>query len=71
MKGFHSLKGGLEKFYPILSWGGPTSLEPAIFPFCSPLSIINDQSLSLSSEGQRKRNWYAYKQPLTGDNDLK
>ena len=33
-KGFHSLKGGREKFYPVLR-GGAKSFGPAIFPFCS------------------------------------
>ena len=36
-KSFHSLKGGHEKFYPVLGrGGGAKSFSPAIFPFCSP-----------------------------------
>ena len=47
-KSFHSLKqggGGREKFYPVLR-GGAKSFRPAIFPFCSPPPLMNDQSLS-------------------------
>ena len=52
MKSFHSLKGGggggLEKFYPVLRWGGAQNVLDPRFPHfvAPPLSVINDQSLS-------------------------
>ena len=40
--------GGRKKFPPFKT-GGTTSFGPAIFPFCSPPPIINDQSLIIMS----------------------
>ena len=40
--------GGHDKFYPVLmGGGGVNSFGSSNFPFCSPLPIINDQSLSM------------------------
>ena len=46
-KSFQSLKGGGEKFYPVLGGGGTEGLGLAIFPFCSP----PPQSLNNFCEG--------------------
>ena len=40
MKGFHSLKEGCVKFYPVLRGGRAKRFGPVIFPFCRPPSPL-------------------------------
>ena len=59
MKGFHSLKGGARKVLPCLEGGGGAKrFGPAIFPFCSPPLLINDQSLILQTSVLNEFRWF-------------
>ena len=44
-KGFHPIKGGHEKLYPVLRRGRGTISDPRFSHFVAPLPVINDRSL--------------------------